>query len=162
MARRDKRFTVYDAMEASGAFDNNKANTSSPEFEGPLQYPKMFYHPKGERRVTVPAEIIMTPIGPKAIGEQSEIIWEIAKSKAEGDSLREQGWHDHPGKAVTAGGGIAPAMSSDQRIQELEEEIRKMQLERNDAMAAKSAETQAAGTIARQQVKATVKAAAAE
>ncbi len=161
MARRDKRFTVYDVMEASGVFDQNKANTSSPEFDGPVTYPKMFYHPKGERRVIVPPEIVMTPIGPKAVGEQSEIIWEIANSKAEGDELRAQGWHDHPAKAIAAGGGKAPAMSSDQRIQDLEEQLRALQAERNDALAAKNAEVQAATVVSRQTVRQAVKAAGA-
>src|ERR1700682_3537944 len=98
-------------MEANGVFDDNKANASSPDYEGPVQYPKMFYHPLGATRMTVPADIVMTPIGPKADGEQREIIWETAVNKAEGDVLRAEGWHDHPAKAIAASGKTAPAMS---------------------------------------------------
>jgi hypothetical protein len=161
MARRDKRFTVYDAMEAAGKFDENKANASSPDFEGPVAYPKMFYHPAGETRVTVPAEIIMTPIGPKSVGEQKEIIWEIANNKAQADALRAAGWHDHPGKAIAAAGGKAPAISAEQRIQELEEELRRVQMEKNDTLAKVNAESQGASVTAKQNTKTMVKAASA-
>lgn len=140
MAARDKRFTIYDMMDKKGAFSNNPANPDSQDastgealYQGPVEYPKMFYHPTGERRITVPAEIIETPLGPKSVGEKSEIIWEIAKTKSEEKSLRDLGWHDHPAGAIAAGGGEAPAISTTQHVKNLEEQIRKLQLEKNDS-----------------------------
>lgn len=160
MPRRDRRFTVYDAMEAAGAFDGNTANRASPQFEEKggasqaiVQYPKMFYHPKGEERVTNPGEIIVTPLGPKLVGQQKELIYTAANNKAEADALRKQGWHDHPAKAVAAGGGVAPPISADQKIKDLEEQIAIMKAQANDVRAQQVAEDQAALTKGRKETK---------
>ena len=133
MARQATRFTIYDAMEAKGVFDLNPANAQSPDFAGPVEFPKMFYHPTGARRVSVAAEIIVTPMGPKAVGEQTELISKVAKDEVEAAMLIEAGWHDHPAKAIVAGGGDAPPVSPMNRIADLEAEIRRLTAERDQA-----------------------------
>ena len=135
MPRGNQRFTIYDAMDAKGVFEENSANATALGYKGPVAYPKMFYHPKGETRITVPAEIIMTPLGPKAVGEQREIIWQIVATPAEEKALRLAGWHDHPAKAIAAGGGVAPATSPANRIADLEAESAKLQAEKTGALA---------------------------
>lgn len=151
--RRDKRFTIYDAMESRGDFDLNKANAGSPEYKGPEMFPKMFYHPEGAQRVIVPGEIIITPLGPKKLGEQLELIYQVASNKSEADALRKQGWHDHPSKAVAASGKEAPPVSPDQRIQDLEAEIARMKAEQVDAGTKLLASDQAALTASKARVK---------
>lgn len=139
MKAKGQRFTIYDMMEAKGVFDDNPANTSaSPDVGGyqRAEYPKMMYHPKGERRVTVPAEIISTPMGPKEVGQQTEIIHRIVGNAADEKKLLAEGWHNHPAKAIAASGGEAPAMSSDQRIKDLEAQIAALQTEKDLAKAA--------------------------
>lgn len=127
--RPHNRFTVFDALEAKGHFSANPANVGSttPDgqvlYSGPVEYPKMFYHPQGETRITVPAEVTMTPVGVKFLGEQKEIIWRIARDESEGKKLLAAGWHDHPGKAITAGGGVAPPSGPGDRIRELERQL---------------------------------------
>ena len=83
---RANRFTIYDALEKSGYFDKNPANTFARDattgatlFKGPVEYPKMMYHPLGETRVIVAAEVITTPLGAKEVGEQREMLYQIVR-----------------------------------------------------------------------------------
>jgi|SRR5579875_1778678 len=132
MTPRNQRFTVYDMMEAKGVFAQNSANADSmtPEgarlYKGPVEYPMMFYHPKGEERITRPAEVVVTPMGPKMVGEQRELISRVAHNEEEADKLREEGWHDHPAKAMAAAGKEAPPISSAEHIKAMEAEIERL------------------------------------
>lgn len=125
------RFTVYDAMDARGEFEKNPANADAMDraegvslYKGPVPYPKMFYHPKGEERIINPGETIMDPIqGAIKVGVLKEIIWEMAQNEDDEKRLRAAGWHDHPSRAIAAGGGEAPPISSDQRIAELQAQL---------------------------------------
>lgn len=149
---RGNRFTIYDALEKNGYFDKNSANTYSRDpttgeslYSGPVEFPKALYHPDGEERITVPAELIMTPMGAKAVGEQREMIFQIVKTKAEEDAARAEGWLDHPAKAVRRRVELfientpaisdkekakllasIPSVSSSTRIQELERELARL------------------------------------
>jgi hypothetical protein len=125
-------------MEAKGLFDQNAANSSSPMYAGPVEYPKMYYHPKGLKRVIQKAEFLQTPVGPQKVGEQFELISRIAKSQEEEDRLVRAGWHDHPAKAIAASGENAPPMTAHGRIADLE---RQMQILQNQLAAARSAPT---------------------
>lgn len=124
---RHSRFTVFDVMEAKGLFDTNKANISSPQYSGPLEYPKMYYHPTGKKRVVQKAELLNTPFGPQRVGEQFELISRVAKDEAEGEKLEAAGWHDHPSKAIAASGEKAPPMTAHGRIADLERQVQILQ-----------------------------------
>jgi hypothetical protein len=128
---RAHRFTVFDVMEAQGVFDANPANPSSPDYRGPIQYPKMFYHPKGETRITQRAEVISTPLGPQRVGEMKELIHKIAADADEEKALREEGWHEHPALAIKAGGGTVPPMVSSSREKELQVQIEQLTMQLN-------------------------------
>lgn len=123
MAAKDKRFTVYDMMSARGLFEANSANQDSPTYSGPQEYPKMLYHPDGKKKVIVPAEVIVTPFGPKEVGEQREILWKVVDNAEQEAELVAQGWHDHPAKAMHAGGEVAPAISSGDQIARLQKQL---------------------------------------
>lgn len=152
---RQNRFTIYDALEKAGYFDLNPANSFSRNptdgsslFQGPVEYPKMLYHPEGETRQTVAPELLSTPLGPKEVGEQRELIWQIVNSPAEEKALTSDGWHTHPAKAIRARVealisrladedklddktkakllASIPTMSSDQRIKDLEAELARL------------------------------------
>lgn len=120
---RHSRFTVYDVLEAKGIFDMNPANSSSPEYVGPIDYPRMFYHPKGKQRVIQKAEVLNTPYGPVKVGEQYELIARTVKNEEEEMRARAAGWHDHPAKAMEAGGRDAPPMTAHGRIADLERQL---------------------------------------
>ena len=129
------RFTIFDALDAQGYFDANPANPGSRNtegmlYQGPVEYPKMFYHPQGDQRVTVPGEAISTPFGPKIVGEQKELIWKIAQNAEDEAKLLAEGWHDHPAKAIAAAGDptrpVPPKPPTD-RIRELEAQIAALQ-----------------------------------
>jgi len=109
MTRNLKRFTIYDMMEQKGIFEENPANVNSrghdglPLYKGPVQFPKMVYHPEGAFRVTKQAEAISTPFGPKLVGEEKQLINKIVSDKKEYDAARSAGWHDSPNQALRAG-----------------------------------------------------------
>lgn len=144
---RKTRFTIYDALEAAGFFDSNPANTFARDkdggnlFKGPIEYPKMLYHPQGEEQITVPAEMITTPMGAKFVGEQRKLISKIVESAEADEVAQAEGWHDHPAKAIRAriqlkiaAGELTdaalksiPIISSDNKVKDLEAEITKLQ-----------------------------------
>lgn len=133
---RNNRFTIYDVMDQNGVFERNPANAGSRSndgtalYNGPVQYPKMLFHPQGAEQILVPAEIIVTPLGPKAVGEQRELIYKIANNAQEEADLRAEGWHTHPSGALRAAGKDAPPTGADQRIAELERQLEGLQKER--------------------------------
>jgi|SRR5215469_17896856 len=107
MARKT-RFTVYDMLDEKGTFEKNPANACSPDYKGPIKFPTMLYHPKGETRVTSRAEEVRTPSGSQFVGEQRELIHTVAHDQDEKDRLMAEGWWDHPAKAIAASGREAP------------------------------------------------------
>lgn len=146
MSYRDNIFTVFDLMEKKGFFRQNPANVDSFDkdtrqtlYKGPVEYPKMMYEPKGKMRVTVPAEVINTPFGPQRVGEQKELISKLVESKEEEAVLRQLGWHYHPAKAIHAGGGEAPPITSSEQISSLEEQVKALMKQLEDAKADKAA-----------------------
>ena len=114
MARGPKRFTVFDMMEEKGIFEANPANPYARNIDnqsiyaGPVAYPKMLYHPKGEERIIVQATLEMTPLGPAWRGEQRELIWTIADDAKMEKELLDAGWHLHPSDAVRVAKGLEP------------------------------------------------------
>lgn len=100
------RFTIYDAMEQGGVFASNPANPGArdndgnPLYTGPVEYPKMLYHPEGEEKVVIPAEIVMTPLGPRENNEQKELIYKVVNTPEEEAEFRALGWFAHPAEAV--------------------------------------------------------------
>lgn len=124
---RHSRFTVFDAMDAKGVFDSNPANASSPRYAGPVEYPKMFYHPEGKMREVQKAEIVNTPFGPVKVGEQFELINRTVHDAEEEARIRAAGWHDHPAKAIEASGKEAPATMTPGRVSDLEKQIAALQ-----------------------------------
>lgn len=128
-----QRFTVFDVMEAKGVFRKNPANIGSqtdqgmPLYIGPVQYPKMLFHPKGEERIIQQGELIVTPLGPQRIMQQREIINKVVNNAAEEMELVNQGWHTHPANAIRASGKEAPATGADMVIADLQRKIAELQ-----------------------------------
>lgn len=131
---RAKMHTAFHVMEAQGFFDSNPANAGamnpedgSPLYNGPIEYPKMLYHPTGAERQVEPQRIEPSPTGNIIIPARKEMITKIVNNPVEEDKYRAEGWHDHPADAIAAGGGVAPLKSSDQRIKQLEAELARLQ-----------------------------------
>jgi len=135
MARQKKFYTIYDMMEERGVFEANKANYYAkdgqglPAYEGPVQYPKMLYHPEGETRVLIAGTLEDTKRGVMELGEQREIISVTVNSAEEEKEWLAKGWHTHPARAIAASGGVAPPMSSTQRLDELEADRARLEAE---------------------------------
>jgi len=139
-----QRYTVYDAMEASGYFSKNPANVNSrndeglPLYKGPVEFPMMLYHPQGHERVLVPGVKERTSWGTvETFGEQWEIVSKQVNSKEELAEAIAEGWHRYPAMAIRAANetwrkerGLTPlpvpAISAQSHITELEEKNRKL------------------------------------
>ena len=127
------RFTIYDVMEQRGEFAKNSANADSklPDgsaaYIGPVEYPKMLYHPKGEQRIVIAATAEVTPFGPKMLGEQREIIHLIVNNLEEEKKATSDGWHKKVTAAVAAGGGVVQELrteaSFNDKVKSLEDTI---------------------------------------
>jgi hypothetical protein len=161
MARRSNIHTVFHSMEEKGYFERNPANVDARDqttgeslFKGPVQYPKMLYHPQGAEKIIVPAEIIVTPMGPQRVGEQRQLVYKVVSSEAEEAALLAAGWHSTPGAAVRVrlkieglDPGLAPPKTADETIAELNAQIASLQAERASREALVLAESRAGGGV---------------
>lgn len=128
-----ERFTIYDAMEKKGVFRANPANVSAID---PItgeskyvraEYPKMFYHPKGEEEVLIAGAV--DPQTGRVEGLTKGIKFAVAKDPDGEAKLRAAGWHDHPSDAMRAAGRDAPPKSPAQHINSLEDENARLRKE---------------------------------
>lgn len=161
MARRSNIHTVFHAMEEKGIFERNIANVDARDqvtgeslYKGPVKYPMMLYHPSGAEKIIVPAEIIVTPMGPQRVGEQRQLVYKIVATAEEEGALRALGWHTSPANAVRArlkiqgkDLGLAPPKGSDEVIADLNAQIAELQAEKADREAKVMAENRAGGGI---------------
>lgn len=131
-----QRFTVYDVLESKGYFKKNPANLNAQDSEGmslysgPVQYPKMVYHPEGKERILQEGEVINTPLGPKLIMQQRELIWRIVANAEEEKEAVKLGWHLHPAEALRAAGKEAPETGADQVIADLKRKIAELEAQK--------------------------------
>lgn len=145
MPPRGKRFSIYDAMEDRGVFAANPANMDSrgpdnaPLYRGPIEYPKMLYHPRGAEKILVPASAEATPFGPAMLNEQREIEHLVVKNAEEEAEARALGWHSHPAHSIAVGNEDrraagkpllpVPQATSAERISDLERQKAAMEAE---------------------------------
>lgn len=168
---RGNRFTIYDKLDNDGAFSSNPANpfARGPNgenlYSGPQPFPQMLYHPEGQMVVTVPGEIMSTPLGAQRVGEQRELVNKVVGSQAELDEALAEGWHTHPSpsnrariEAQLAAGQIdemaakrllaaLPLANPLSKLKELEDELAKLKAERVSPPS-KASEITAKGTTA--------------
>ncbi len=129
MARLSKRYSIYDVMEDKGVFEANPANVYAINHEkqslykGPVEYPKMFYHPTGEEQVINPGTTELITGQYVVMGRLLETKWKLANNKEEEKQLRKDGWHDHPSLAAVAGGKASPVIASPERMSEIDRQI---------------------------------------
>lgn len=106
MAKR-RIFTIYDKLDEDGYFDSNPANPQSrgPQgqmiYTGPVKFPKMVYDGHGFFKITNRAEAVATPMGPKFVGEQRELINMIVENEGQYAEAKKSGWLDTPAEAMT-------------------------------------------------------------
>jgi len=138
------RFTVYDAMEASGYFSTNPANPGARDasgralYAGPVKFPMMLYHPQGKEHVLVPGTKERTSYGTvETFGEQWELDSRVVESEKELVEALAEGWHKHPAMAIKAANeswrkerGLTPLpvppISAGSLIADLEERNRRL------------------------------------
>lgn len=153
MARRAKVYTIYDRLEERGDFANNPANAGADtevkeaavndgKAVWPVPYPKMFYHPRGERYVLVAGKFEMTVMGPQELGKQTALVYKLANNEREAKALIAEGWHDNPlDSEAAAQGREAPGESAE----DIDSQIRALQAKRNNIQAKTLAGAKPAG-----------------
>jgi hypothetical protein len=153
-------YSVYHAMEDKGFFDVNKANASAVNndgvsiYDGPVQYPKMLYHPKGEL-ACITQGIMVTdrdnrPVydeagKPKFAGAVWGVKYMIVDSEAQEAELVGQGWHFTEAQALRANPETAhkappksQAELQKERIAELEKKLAESEARQQQAGPAKA------------------------
>lgn len=143
MARKTK-FTVFDMMDEKGVFEQNPANACSPQYKGPIEYPKMLYHPMGAERMTEQEQRVATPLGVVTVPAKYEMIHAVAHDEEEENRLVAEGWHRHPSQALAAAGKEVPAIAPANRQNELEKQVAELQRQ----LAALQAQPKAKGAAA--------------
>lgn len=125
--------TRYHVMEAEGVFDENPANPTARDrdgmslYTGPVQFPKMLYHPQGEERVTAPGEYVLSPGGRESlVGQQRELVHRIVNNAEEEAAALAEGWHTTPARAIAASGRTPPPESPAQIISDKDAEIERL------------------------------------
>lgn len=140
--------TRYHVMEASGVFDENPANPTSRDndgmtlYKGPVEFPKMLYHPTGEEKVISPGEYVLSPGGRESlVGQQRELISKIVYDEGEEAAALAAGWHTTPAKSIAAANDPkrpAPKESPAQVISDKDDEIARLKRELAEAQAGKA------------------------
>jgi len=144
--RLNKVYSIYHSMEDRGVFEKNPANVQSVDndgnslYRGPVEYPKMLYHPRGETQTIFQGVMvvdvksgqpILGPDGlPRFTGTQVGIKNRIVQNAEEEAELLAQGWHHTEAQARRQNpevpGGAPPKSASEvqaERIRELEAKL---------------------------------------
>lgn len=143
--RTQKVYSVYHHMEEKGVFETNTANAGAVNtdglsiYQGPVEYPKMLYHPTGEmERIYAGIQVMDREGNPvkdengqlKYAGSQHAIKTVIVHSADEEAEWIGRGWHTseaaarrtNPVLAKTAP-GPTPMEEAKSRIKELEAKL---------------------------------------
>jgi hypothetical protein len=105
MARK-RVFTIYDKMEDDGYFEANAANVGSRDaqgrrlYKGPVEYPRMVYHPEGLHKITTAGRPEATPFGPIMVGEQREVVNMLVDDEPSYKMAKDEGWFDTPAESI--------------------------------------------------------------
>jgi hypothetical protein len=115
--RMNKVYSIYHSMEDRGLFEMNKANTQAVSndglsiYEGPVQYPKMLYHPKGELHC-ISQGILVTDRDSRPVFDErgqpkyAGAVWGvknvIVESEAQEEEMIALGWHYTEAQALRA------------------------------------------------------------
>ena len=116
MARKPTVYSVFHRMDENGVFEANPANAGARDvnglslYKGPVEFPKMLYHPEGKFRV-VNEGIVQTdprtnmPLRDEQgnvirTGRIEEVINQVVETPEQEADLLAQGWHKTPAEAL--------------------------------------------------------------
>ena len=116
MARKATVYSVYHRMDEKGIFETNPANADAKDinglslYKGPVEFPKMLYHPEGKLRV-VNEGIVQTdprtnmPLRDEhnnviRTGRVEEVINVLIETAEQEADFLAQGWHRTPAEAL--------------------------------------------------------------
>jgi hypothetical protein len=138
-------YSVYHALEDKGLFETNKANAQAVNndglsiYDGPVEYPKMLYHPKGEM-YCITQGIMVTDRDNRPVYDEAGkpkyagAIWGVKNITVDTETqeaeLVSEGWHFTEAQALRANPDTshkAPPKSQaelqKERIAELEKKL---------------------------------------
>ena len=146
--RNNSVYSIYHNMDDRGVFDSNPANAQAVNndgfsiYKGPVEYPKMLYHPQGKLKVVFQGLLVTDPKSgeamldkegnPRYTGTQVVVEHVVVASEAEAAPYIAEGWHEteaaarrqSPDKKIAA---AAPPKTKtelmEERIKELERQL---------------------------------------
>lgn len=143
--RMHKVYSVYHAMDDRGVFEQNKANVQSVNndglsmYEGPVQYPKMLYDPKGELYCINQGIMIVDRDNRPVFDEQGKVkyagsVWGVKNivvdNAEQEEEMVKKGWHFTEAQALRANPTSpikappkSPAELQAERIADLEKKL---------------------------------------
>jgi hypothetical protein len=132
-----KRFTQFDAMEARGDFEANGANAASPNYAGPVEFPRLVYFAEEEVIASGSYEDVKGK-GFILLGEQKALRNRTVRDRTELADALADGWFDHPAKALKAliednkakgldDRRVAPAITAQETIDSYERRIAELE-----------------------------------
>lgn len=149
--RMNKVYSIYHSMEDRGLFETNKANAQAVNndglsiYEGPVQYPKMLYHPKGEMRCVTQGIMVTDrdnrPVfdetgKPKYAGAVYEVKNIVVDSAEQEEEMVNQGWHYTEAQALRANPETFHKAPPKTKAEEQEEKIKELEKQLEAAVAA--------------------------
>jgi hypothetical protein len=115
--RMSKVYSIYHSMEERGLFETNKANAQAVSndglsiYEGPVQYPKMLYDPKGTLHC-ISQGILVTDRDSRPVFDErgqpkyAGAVWGVknivVENEAQEAEMVAQGWHYTEAQALRA------------------------------------------------------------
>ena len=138
---KSKVFSRYHVLEAMGYYASNPANANAVDddgnsiYKGPIEYPKMLFHPEGKIRVVNVGTMEKMPDGTfKEHGRIEEIEWQSVENAEQEAELRAQGWHDSPVKAIRAAPTTskipAPKLTQTEVMEQMAKRIAELEAEK--------------------------------
>jgi len=158
----NKVYSVYHAMEDRGVFEMNPANAQSVDkdglslYKGPVSYPRMLFHPRGELEVVFQGVLVVDPQrggapildssgNPRYTGTQVGVKWKIVNSAEEEAELLALGWHKSEAAARRLNpetSATAPAKTREEILKERIAELEAKFAEQERTVVAKKPEHQ--------------------
>jgi hypothetical protein len=142
--RLNKVYSIYHAMEDRGVFEQNKANAQAVNndglstYSGPVEYPKMLYHPKGEEYCVSQGIMIVDrdnrPVydekgNPKYAGSVFAIKNRVVDTLEEEETLKAEGWHYTEGDALRANPDKADRAPPKSKVQQQADRIKELEMQ---------------------------------
>ncbi len=143
--RNNSVYSIYHNMEDRGVFESNPANAQAVNndgfsiYKGPVEYPKMLYHPKGEMQIVFQGLMVVDPKSGEAVldkegnprytGTQAVVKHVVVNSAEEEAPYLAEGWHlsEAASRRGSADPKVAKAAPPKTKMELMEERVKELE-----------------------------------